>query len=110
MSTQLRRQCAAPGCPKKAVHSGRCREHGWSWPGTPMPAGWTNLRAQVLREEPTCRVPGCGRPSAEVDHITARRHGGGDERSNLRGMCSEHHRQKTQADSTEGQRRKRARR
>lgn len=52
---------------------------------------WRTIRAQVLAEEPVCRVPGCGRASTEVDHITPLKLGGDPyERANLQGMCKPH--------------------
>ena len=58
---------------------------------------WTELRARVLKEQPTCYVEGCTARATEVDHIIAvhRREDLAYERSNVRGVCSEHHRQRT---------------
>lgn len=60
---------------------------------------WRALRAQVLDEEPLCRV--ClaekkARPTKHVDHIIARKiEGSHDARENLQGLCAMHHSQKT---------------
>lgn len=55
-------------------------------------AEWRQLRARVLAEEPICRVPGCSRPSTEVDHIVplVRRPDLGLERTNLQALCKPH--------------------
>lgn len=57
--------------------------------GARYPRGWKSLRAQVLREEPCCRL--CGAPSTVVDHIIPRAEGGGEARDNLRGLCDACH-------------------
>jgi hypothetical protein len=52
----------------------------------------------VLAEEPFCMV--CkNNPSEEVDHITPKCDGGGNERENLQGICVECHKKKTIKDS-----------
>jgi 5-methylcytosine-specific restriction protein A len=52
-------------------------------------AKWRKARAQVLREEPVCRV--CGAPSEEVDHIIPLQAGGDPyARANLQGLCKRH--------------------
>lgn len=53
---------------------------------------WRELRAQVLREEPICCVPGCGRVSTQVDHVLPLklRPDLALERTNLRGICASH--------------------
>jgi hypothetical protein len=53
------------------------------------------LRAQVLVEEPTCRV--CGAPTTDVDHVVAVavRPDLVVVRSNLQGLCHAHHSAKT---------------
>ena len=55
-------------------------------------AQWRKLRAVVLREEPICAVPGCGRPSTEVDHILPLKFRPelALDRANLRGICKPH--------------------
>jgi 5-methylcytosine-specific restriction endonuclease McrA len=46
----------------------------------------------VLREEPTCSVPGCERSATQVDHVIplSKAPGLALERSNLRGICASH--------------------
>lgn len=52
---------------------------------------WRDVRAQVLREEPQCSVPGCGQLSTTVDHrIPLSRGGARLDRRNLTGMCARH--------------------
>jgi len=53
---------------------------------------WRTMRARVLREEPVCCVPGCGRLSNQVDHVIPLKLNPDLAlvRSNLRGMCGPH--------------------
>jgi 5-methylcytosine-specific restriction endonuclease McrA len=52
---------------------------------------WRRLRLRVLAEEPVCAIPGCGRPSTEVDHIVPLAAGGAPlDRANLQGLCQPH--------------------
>lgn len=64
---------------------------------------WRKLRQRVLAEEPRCRF--CGAPSTDADHILARRAGGSDERSNLRGLCHSCHSRRTLGDCNAARRR-----
>jgi hypothetical protein len=80
----------------------RCKAHGGgAWARTSQAAKgrydthWREVRARVLKEEPTCRE--CGAPSSDVDHIIAAADGGTDERSNLRGLCRDCDRKHTAA-------------
>ncbi|WP_160122441.1 HNH endonuclease signature motif containing protein [Rhodovarius lipocyclicus] len=57
---------------------------------------WHRLRTIVLKRDPTCRTPGCGRQSVAVDHILQRSKGGADHPSNLRGLCTQCHNQRRQ--------------
>jgi 5-methylcytosine-specific restriction protein A len=107
-------QCATPGCASKAVDGGpRCPTHtvggGWVGAGRDYGSAWPRLRAQVLCEEPRCRLglPGCTVVSTEVDHILPRSAGGSDVRENLRGACAACHRRKTHEESVLGKKRKR---
>ena len=59
---------------------------------------WRRLRAQVLREEPLCRVclaQGLVAAATDVDHIVPKEEGGSDVRTNLQALCHSHHSQKT---------------
>ena len=59
------------------------------------------LRRHVFAEQPICAE--CAktlpwqlqRVSVQIDHITPLSQGGGDERGNLRGICAEHHAEKS---------------
>lgn len=60
-----------------------------------LPAHWPRLRAMVLKRDPVCKV--CGRrPSMQADHIKP-----GDDHSpsNLQGICTPCHKDKTQKES-----------
>jgi len=95
------RLCLEQGCPH-LVPAGRCQVHQRSkWPrGKVSPAyrgDWPKIRAQVLKEEPTCalRLPGCTVVSTDCDHIVSRSRGGTNVRSNLRGVCHSCHKKVT---------------
>jgi 5-methylcytosine-specific restriction endonuclease McrA len=66
----------------------RCRSNHARADGTV----WRKLRAQVLSEEPTCYIVGCGWPSTQVDHVLPLklRPDLALVRSNLRGICATH--------------------
>jgi 5-methylcytosine-specific restriction enzyme A len=110
--TRAPRFCAAPMC-GVLVRAGRCPAHGgprrpWQHAQPSRHARgygyqWEKLRAQVLSEEPWCAL--CGRPSTTVDHIKAKAEGGGDERSNLRGLCAECQARKAGAEGAAARRR-----
>src|SRR5690606_1828016 len=81
------------------VHSEDQLEVNWmgsNWKGSnrsvELPPNWYSIRRRVLRRDPACRVDGCSSPSTEVDHI---RPGHDHSESNLRGICSFHHRRKS---------------
>ncbi|WP_458096236.1 HNH endonuclease signature motif containing protein [Roseomonas sp. WA12] len=57
---------------------------------------WRRLRAVVLAAQPVCATPGCGLRATDVDHIVQRSQGGADHPSNLRGLCSDCHKQRRQ--------------
>jgi 5-methylcytosine-specific restriction protein A len=59
---------------------------------------WVELRARVLRADPLCvecRNAGRLTPATEVDHVIPLMAGGGDDLSNLRGLCHACHTAKT---------------
>jgi 5-methylcytosine-specific restriction protein A len=65
-------------------------------------------RAQVLAEEPLCRIcldEGRTTASAKVDHIVPLAWGGSDERSNKQGLCNPCHDAKSKAERAEAARR-----
>lgn len=71
-----------------------------------LPGNWIDLRRKVLRRDRyRCKIgiPGCLGTATEVDHIIR-----GDDHSlgNLRAVCGNCHKQKTQAEATQARRRK----
>ncbi|AQA23715.1 HNH endonuclease family protein [Rhodococcus sp. MTM3W5.2] len=61
----------------------------------------------MLDEQPFCAVLGCQRASVEVDHIVPLAAGGDRyDRTNLRGICVPHHREKTAQEAAEGRKRR----
>jgi len=99
--------CAFKGCPALTRET-YCPEHKpESWAGRRGFEGykgdWLRIRAQVLKEEPVCRM--CGQePSVTVDHIVPRARGGTDDRSNLQALCGDCRRAKDARDAAEGKR------
>lgn len=55
---------------------------------------WKEMRAVVLRCQPTCSTPGCGARAVAVDHIQPRAKGGADSLANLRALCIPCHNQR----------------
>lgn len=53
-------------------------------------ARWRRVRAEVVAEQPICARPGCGKPTADVNHVVPHK-GPLDPlflaRSNLEGLC-----------------------
>jgi 5-methylcytosine-specific restriction protein A len=101
------RFCLAPRCPNQI--EGRrvayCPEHTrveshWDRRKQDRPSSgweWGSIRKKVLRRDANlCQVPGCSAHATEVDHIIPRHQGGTDELTNLRAMCSDHHRTKSE--------------
>lgn len=95
MPTAPLRACNVPGCAARCDPGrSRCRAHGSTRttsrsPNTVYAAPrWKRLRAQVLAEEPICRI--CRtRPSEVADHILELLDGGAPfDRSNLQGACT----------------------
>ena len=105
------RPCSQPGCPNLAVKRGRCAKHQVpAWNGRRGFEGykgdWLKIRAQVLKEEPTCRR--CKvKPSDTVDHNIPKAEGGTDARGNLRGLCKDCRKIKDAEDAASGRRRAR---
>ena len=101
------RPCTLPGC----RHSRPCPTHDKAWHGDRPhwrerygPA-WDRTRAQVLAEEPFCRLclkHGRRRPSTTVDHIVPKAWGGGDERTNLQALCAWHQHRKASREGAIG--------
>lgn len=117
----MARYCLEPACPE--VVSGRanyCTSHDpWTkrpaWQGSASGrhrAGssgwaWSRIRRRILRRDNhRCA---CGRPAAEVDHVVPvaeclRQGTNPDEESNLRAICADCHRAKTEQDRRRGRR------
>jgi 5-methylcytosine-specific restriction protein A len=102
MSSEATMPTAAPTLCPRCLRPQPCDRHvrqPWQRTG-PTPARkrgrpWRRLRAQVLVEEPLCRV--CEkRPSEEVDHVD---HQGPTVRGNLQGICGVCHKAKTQREA-----------
>ena len=67
------------------------------------------MRAQVLREEPLCRIcTEAGRitPTTIADHVVPKAEGGTDERDNYQGLCTPCHDVKTAAEAARGRKRR----
>jgi 5-methylcytosine-specific restriction endonuclease McrA len=61
---------------------------------------WRTLRVYVFAEQSgICAVEGCTELADELDHIVSTARGGGDERSNVWGLCETHHAEKTAHES-----------
>ena len=112
MPMRCARPCRHPGCPQLVRDAiGFCEPHRSQHhaeidarrPRTARAAysdsAWRKRRADHLRIEPNCRMRdmSCSGPM-RVDHVVARRDGGGDEHSNLRTLCERHHNQRTAKD------------
>ncbi|WP_156002640.1 HNH endonuclease [Sphingomonas melonis] len=68
------------------------------------------MRAQVLREEPLCRIclamdPPRFTPTAIADHIVPKAEGGTDDRDNYQGACVPCHKAKTAEEAARARRR-----
>lgn len=97
------RVCAEDGCPTLTEKT-RCPVHAAEFDRQYVRAGasiygtkrWRDLRDRVLREQPVCAEEDCVQPSTDVDHIVAVQDGGSAyDRSNVQGLCHEHHSAKT---------------
>jgi len=100
------RPCSWPGCPllttqrfcpthrrvyereRERLRGRRPTAHQRGYDGA-----WRRVRAQVLAEEPRCRM--CGAPASEVDHIVPLARGGTHDRANLQPLCVSCHRIKS---------------
>ncbi len=107
MPQRARRPCAKPGCAALANEGRYCAEHQPAAKREDVratanqrgyDARWQRLRLRILKRDPVCVDPfgihakrGEVVPSVDVDHIIAKRNGGRDEESNLRGLCHSCH-------------------
>lgn len=97
--------CRFPRCPALtrerfcAAHKQQVQREYDATRGTTQQRGygsqWQRLRKTILARDPICTWPGCSERSTDVDHIVAKRKGGSESETNLRGLCHEHHSLKT---------------
>lgn len=89
--------------------------HGWNKRESRQARGYGRahdlMRAQVLREEPLCRLclalsPPRYKPATIADHIQPKAEGGSDERENYQGLDADCHRIKTAAESARARKRR----
>lgn len=61
---------------------------------------WRTLRQSFIADHPICCVPGCGKPTKDVDHVESLRDHPERrlDRTNLRPFCHPHHAQRTARD------------
>ncbi|EMI7303329.1 HNH endonuclease [Vibrio parahaemolyticus] len=110
MVSRTPRACRHPHCPGLTIdRSGYCDKHrntGWEnhqGGRTRHQRGygseWDKLRRRILKRDKhlcqECLRGGRAVPACDVDHITAKKHGGLDEDSNLESLCRTCHRAKT---------------
>jgi 5-methylcytosine-specific restriction endonuclease McrA len=62
---------------------------------------WRRLAASIIARDRACQIPGCDRPAEVADHIVPKANGGSDHPSNLRGICLQHHQQRSGAGNKE---------
>jgi 5-methylcytosine-specific restriction protein A len=99
--------CTLPGCPALVDGPGRCARHRDKATRSPdirpsssdrgYGADWRSARKRYITANPTCEVPGCGKPATDVDHRDgAGPYGaGGNATHNLMSMCHGCHSRKT---------------
>lgn len=98
--------CAAlvddPGyCSAHKREARRYDEHRGSAHSRGYDRAWQKLREVILLRDPFCVI--CRKqPATEVDHIVAKRFGGGDEWENLQGLCKACHTRKTDKENRNG--------
>lgn len=113
MPGKTKRPCRAAGCRNLTTdRSGHCDEHkstenGWAkrekLRGNRHARGygkeWERTRARILRRDrylcQPCLRAGRATTANEVDHITAKEHGGTEEDANLQAICLACHKAKT---------------
>lgn len=85
-------------------HDGRSRhERGYG-------SAWVKLRERILKRDDylcqPCQREGRITTATQVDHITPKAKGGGDEDGNLQGICATCHLTKSEREAAEAQGRK----
>lgn len=108
----MSRFCLSPGCPEvvdgKVSYCDRHRPAQQTpWRGSKSEARgweWRRIRARVLkRDGHRCTEPGCPRVATQVDAIVPSARGGSHvDVDNLRSLCDDHHRNKTDEDRRDG--------
>ena len=107
------RFCLTPRCPnlvegRRVTH---CPEHkvvanNWAQKNFERSSSgwqWAAIRKRVLRRDNNrCQVVGCDAHATEVDHILPVSKGGTDSMVNLRSLCSDHHRIKSEQERIAG--------
>lgn len=95
---QLVTEQRCPRCTREpyARSKPRTREH----PSRVNARAWRRLRLAVFAEQEfICAIEHCVELCTQLDHIVSIEEGGGDERSNLQGLCTTHHDEKTQREA-----------
>lgn len=95
---QLVNEPRCPRCTREpyARSKPRTREH----PSRVNARAWRRLRLSVFEQQHfICAAADCTSLTTELDHIVSIEAGGGDERSNLQGLCTPCHDEKTQAEA-----------
>lgn len=85
-------------CPKVECHNRQpCPVHPMGWgakkPGSEMPSDWNKLRRRVWARDVVCVL--CRAPGHSVDHVIPRSRGGGHSLDNLRLLCHDCHKKKS---------------
>jgi 5-methylcytosine-specific restriction endonuclease McrA len=101
MPRRAMRQCAK--C-RRLHDEQRCPHCYQPWStstrGNGSTRAWRRLRLAVFAEQSyICAVDGCSLLCTELDHVINLASGGTDERSNLQGLCTDHHREKTEREA-----------
>lgn len=91
------RPCMHKGCNRLTTKGRYCSIHYINTQHFRNTAEWKRISAQVLLEEPICRL--CNEPSTDCDHIIPLPIGT-DDRSNLQGLCHKHHSIKTRKETS----------
>jgi len=99
------RPCTQPGCLSLVSARTPCPVHGkrpWeagreSAAARGYGADWRKLRAHVLARDPVCTICQIN-VATKVDHVMAKHLGGTDDETNLRGVCTDCHRNKSSSE------------
>jgi 5-methylcytosine-specific restriction enzyme A len=116
MARRALQPCARPGCSALVAEGTRCPPHQAAHEassagqrrsyddrrGSPAARGydseWRRVKDAYRARHPMCEVPGCGRPTYDVDHVRELRDGGARlDPGNLKALCRSHHVRKTAA-------------